>query len=354
MLRHALLRGARLSATAFPTTAPVSSRALFSRGFSVAARAPVVPFVAGRRQLSDAPAAPAASVPVPLPASDAVVDATLTPMLTDVVARGDLASLGLASIYTPVGWIQNALEVLHVSAGLSWAGSVVALTVGIRFFLLPLVVKQMKTAARLADMKPELEQIQAESRRAYESGDATQMNMIQTKIAGLYRKHQVNPLSMLMPALAQMPVFVSAFMGLRKLSELHLDSFAVTGGPLSLFVDNLADPSMAFVAINTALFLAAFEIGADTGQQKMEPKMKNIMRVVITASGIFTYQLPTLVLVYWMASSSFSLAQAGALRYIAPLRAALGIPPVPKHDSQGTHALCALLFILTAMVQHPA
>lgn len=336
----------RRGAHAMPRVAAGVSRSAVWRaplppvGMSALAVAPL-----GRRFLStlhcdaDAPSAVVAAAPPsatvvevsPLSA-DAVAQA-----VTDIAVRGDMTALGLGSIWTPVGWIQNALEVLHVNAGLSWVGSVVALTVGVRLFLLPLVVKQMRTAAKLAGMRPELEQIQAESRRAYESGDATSLNMVQTKMAALYRKHEVNPLSMLVPALAQMPVFISAFMALRQLSEKQLTSFAVTAGPLAPFVASLTDSSMGLALINAALFLAAFEIGADTGQQRMEPKMKNFMRVVIAGTTVLTYKLPALVLIYWISSSSFSLVQAGALRYIKPLRGMLGIPAVPANDGKGTH-----------------
>lgn len=37
-----------------------------------------------------------------------------------------LESAGLGSMYTPVGWVQNALELMHVYCGIPWWGAIIA------------------------------------------------------------------------------------------------------------------------------------------------------------------------------------------------------------------------------------
>ena len=56
--------------------------------------------------------------PIPLPES---VDPQT---LVNALGEPTLSSLGLGSWYTPVGWIQNSLEWLHVTFDLPWWGSI--------------------------------------------------------------------------------------------------------------------------------------------------------------------------------------------------------------------------------------
>ena len=59
--------------------------------------------------------------------------------------------------YRPVGLVQNCLEWLHIDASLPWWGSIMLTTLGVRIFLFPLIVKQMKNTAKLSAIRPEIE-----------------------------------------------------------------------------------------------------------------------------------------------------------------------------------------------------
>jgi len=76
-----------------------------------------------------------------------------------------------SSFPRPVGWLQNTLEFLHIGVGLPWWGSIMAATVVARLCLFPLVVYSMQNATRLANIKPEMDQLTAKMNEAFKTGD---------------------------------------------------------------------------------------------------------------------------------------------------------------------------------------
>jgi len=56
-----------------------------------------------------------------------------------------------------VGWIQNLLEAIQVSTGLPWWGTIVVATLTVRTLMLPFVLNQLRNAARLNNIRPQME-----------------------------------------------------------------------------------------------------------------------------------------------------------------------------------------------------
>jgi YidC/Oxa1 family membrane protein insertase len=56
-----------------------------------------------------------------------------------------------------VSLIEHALDGLHATTGLPWAGTIMLATVGVRVLLLPLVFRTMRNSARLHNIRPEME-----------------------------------------------------------------------------------------------------------------------------------------------------------------------------------------------------
>ena len=57
----------------------------------------------------------------------------------------------------PVGWVENALDLLHASTGLPWVGTIVLATVAVRLALLPLVFRTMRNSTIIHNIRPEME-----------------------------------------------------------------------------------------------------------------------------------------------------------------------------------------------------
>jgi YidC/Oxa1 family membrane protein insertase len=99
-----------------------------------------------------------------------------------------------------------ALEHIH-SIGLTWAWSIVVLTIIVRILLVPLVVKQIHSMQSLQRHAPEMKAIQQRYK-----GDRAKMN---EELMKFYKENSINPASSCLPTLFQIPIFFSLYFVLR-------------------------------------------------------------------------------------------------------------------------------------------
>lgn len=126
------------------------------------------------------------------------------------------------------------------------------------------------------------------------------------------RNAGVAPMKVLAGPLAQFPVFISFFVGLRRLSQT--DPSFTTGGA-AWFVDLATrDPTFALPLICGTTLLAMTELGGDSGSTTMTPQMRMIMRGVAVMSVPLTYWFPTAVFCYWIPNNIFSMALGAGIR----------------------------------------
>jgi len=115
-------------------------------------------------------------------------------------------------IITPLEHLaRNALDWIHTHLGLSWAWSIVALTVIVRMLLVPLTVKQIHSMQNLQRYAPQMKEIQ----KKYKSDKQKQNE----ELMKFYRENQINPAASCLPMLAQIPVFISLYYALRAFAK---------------------------------------------------------------------------------------------------------------------------------------
>mmetsp|Transcript_10333 Transcript_10333/g.15939 ORF Transcript_10333/g.15939 Transcript_10333/m.15939 type:complete len:419 (+) Transcript_10333:68-1324(+) len=234
-----------------------------------------------------------------------------------------IAELG----YYPSDLMIRYVDLLHVSLDLPYWTAIIAGTVMLRTMLLPITIKTIKNGARMAIMRPELEKLTEKIKKNTDKTMAKQMHY-RKEMQALFKKHQCSPMASLGTALTQLPIFMSAFFGLRKMGE-YVD---ISQGGAYWFTDlAVADATYILPAACSASFLAMVELGADgMNQGPNAATMKTVMRVMGVAMLPLTVNIPQSVLLYWCTSNAYAMAQALALR--APgAKAALGIPEVPPH-----------------------
>lgn len=103
-----------------------------------------------------------------------------------------LVSLGLGG-YSPTGLIQQTLELIHVGGNVSWCASIAILTVIIRLVCLPLIVKAQANTAKLNNIKPQIEEVQAQLRELANSYDAAAKATASLRLKQLYQEHGCHP-----------------------------------------------------------------------------------------------------------------------------------------------------------------
>src|SRR3972149_7708941 len=92
-------------------------------------------------------------------------------------------------------------EWVHLPGPLGWA--IILLTLAIRLILYPLMHAQLKSAKKMSDLKPHLDQL---SLKHNDDKQALQ----QAQLA-LYKEHGVNPAAGCLPLIIQMPVLIALY-----------------------------------------------------------------------------------------------------------------------------------------------
>src|ERR671911_279653 len=120
--------------------------------------------------------------------------------------------IGFLSILSPIEDVLTwALEGLHTTFGLTWAWSIVALTIIVRMLLVPLTVRQIHSMQRMQEHLPEMKAIQ----KRYKN-DRRKQN---EELMKFYKENQINPASSCLPIIPQIPIFFALYFVLRDFDD---------------------------------------------------------------------------------------------------------------------------------------
>ena len=106
---------------------------------------------------------------------------------------------------------RNVLDWIHTNLGLTWAWSIVALTVAVRMLLVPLTVKQIHSMQNLQRFAPQMKEIQ----KKYKNDKQKQNE----ELMKFYRENNINPAASCLPMLAQLPVFIALYYSLKTFAK---------------------------------------------------------------------------------------------------------------------------------------
>ncbi|XP_001639327.3 mitochondrial inner membrane protein OXA1L isoform X2 [Nematostella vectensis] len=249
----------------------------------------------------------------------------------NAIGEPTLASMGLGGT-TPIGLVQHALEMLHTTVGLPWVWSIVAATIAFRTLMFPLIVKSQANAARLNNVKPELEEVQAQLRDLMNSNNAIGKAAASARLQQLYKDNDCHPIKSIIAPLVQVPLFISFFVGLRRMANLPVESFKEGG--LFWFTDLTAyDPYFVLPIVCSLTMLASIELGGEAGVSNPQMQhMKTFFRVMCVAMIPLTAQFPAAIFTYWVTSNLFSLGQVSLLK-VKAVREYFGIPEMKVHKN---------------------
>ncbi|XP_050517119.1 mitochondrial inner membrane protein OXA1L [Diabrotica virgifera virgifera] len=237
-------------------------------------------------------------------------------VLNQLNALGEptFASLGLGG-YSPVGIVQNCFEYLHVTMGMEWWAAIAIGTLVIRICLFPLVIMAQRNAAKMNNYLPQMQVLQLKMTEARQTGNQMDAARYSQELMMFMKEKGLNPFKNMIVPLAQMPIFISFFMGLRQMTNVPVDSLS-TGG-LFWFTDlTLPDQYFLLPIITSATLYATIELGTDTA--KLSSQNMQLMKYVLRGLPLivlpFTVNFPGAILCYWASSNLISLVQVGFLR----------------------------------------
>jgi YidC/Oxa1 family membrane protein insertase len=268
-----------------------------------------------------------------------------TPEAMTVIATNVIES-AFAPLISLFQWI---LVHIHdnVLMGGSWGLAIVGLTVVVRAVMVPLTVKQFHSMQRLQQHMPRMKEIQEK----YKDDKQRQ----QQELMKFYQENKINPFASCLPLVLQLPVFISLFYMLRtdlkkhicgaKLvshynaahhatisSAAHLPSKFVEKtscdqvAPHSakfLFIPDITNHTSGAVLIVLLLLYVASQLGSTLLMSAtVDKNQRRMMLLLPLVFVLFIFKFPAGLLVYWITTNLWTVAQ----QYL--IRRRVGPPPV--------------------------
>lgn len=212
----------------------------------------------------------------------------------------------------PTAFLQLFLENVHVYTGLPWWASIVVTTVGIRLLCAPVILYQLRSAAKLSLMRPEMERINAEIKNS--GHDPMVAAAGRERIMALFAKYNTSPFSPFIGVLLQAPIFMSFFFGIQNMAG-RVESFK-DGGALWFTDLSAVDSTYILPILLSGSMLLTIELNAAEGMEgnPFADKMKNFMRLFSVILFPVSLNFPSALFCYWITSTYFSLLQSAIFK----------------------------------------
>ncbi|MFV0429784.1 MAG: membrane protein insertase YidC [Arachnia sp.] len=252
----------------------------------------------------------------------------------------------LSTMMQPLYWaVSGVLYFFHnlltpvfgADSGLTWALSIVLLTVFIRTLLIPLFVKQINSSRNMQLIQPKVQELQ----KKY----ATDRQKLGEETMELYKKEGVSPFASCLPLLLQMPIFLALFRVLEGVSSGSIRGYWFKENPdlvyslqhAELLGAGLADRVFPFTPFGATqimgivlvvlmvgtLFITQLQLmrknmppEALNGPMAQQQRMMLYMFPLIMAFSSMV--LPIGVLIYWLTTNLWTMVQQGILIYNNP------------------------------------
>lgn len=287
--------------------------------------------------------------------ADMDVDAMSSALDAAPISGGDTAVVDAAAeaANNNGGWfgfltlpIESLLQILHgglKSVGIpnAWGTSIIVMTLVIKALTFPLTKGQLESTNKMQSLQPTIKGLQAK----YQSNP----EVMNQKIAEVYKTNEVNPLAGCIPSIVQIPVFIGLYRAVLNLAkENALDE------PF-LFLPNLegptygADPAhgsdwlfknwvdgvpslgwedtIAFISIPIFLVVSQF-VSMNLMQPKSDDPQQQqanvILKVLPFMIGWFALNVPAALGVYWVINNIVTTASTLYVRSNMPAMEPVG------------------------------
>ncbi len=191
----------------------------------------------------------------------------------------------LGVIAKPLGWLLDFMYGFISDYGIT----VIIFTIIVKLCLYPLYIKQTKSTVKMAEVQPKMQAIQ----RKY----ANDKEMLNAKMAELYKEENFNPMGGCLPMLIQMPIIMGLFALLRNpMMYINDDSMIFAFHESFLWIKDLSqpDPWILPIIAGVATFISFTMNQALSDTSAANNQMNGMMKMM-------KYVFPIMIL--WMARS---------------------------------------------------
>lgn len=111
-------------------------------------------------------------------------------------------------------------------SGIAWVLSIVLLTIVVRLLIIPLFLKQIKSARGMQAIQPEMQKIQAKYKG---KTDTLSRQRMAEETQALYKKHGTSPYASCLPLVVQMPILFALYRAIFAIKPLMEGTYKVGG-----------------------------------------------------------------------------------------------------------------------------
>jgi YidC/Oxa1 family membrane protein insertase len=211
------------------------------------------------------------------------------------------------------GDLFNGLLVMPLSILITFFGeilgyglSIIISTVIVRYAVYPITKKSTENSQRMQELQPKINRINAKYRGKEQDKEAQARKQQETM--ALYQKEGINPLKGCVSPLVTLPIFLAFFSSIYRTSGIYTDKFlgmTLANNPIVAFQNG------EYAVIALVIFVIAanfFSMKLTTGGQD-NPQTKNLPLIMTAMIGIFIFQIPAGVALYWGTGSLVMMTQ---------------------------------------------
>jgi YidC/Oxa1 family membrane protein insertase len=248
----------------------------------------------------------------------------------------------------PLQWILHGLRAITRNYGIA----IILLTLLVRGCLFPLGMKQVRNAAKMQELAPEMKRLAELYKNDMDKRAAAQRE--------LFRKHDYNPLAGCLPVFFQLPIFVGLYRALSV--DIELRQAALIPG--LRWCSNLAGPDQLFnwssfmpqflaspvgwlgpyfnilPIISVALMMVHQKLFTPPPTDEQQEMQHRMMKFMMLFMGLMFFKVPAGLCLYFITSSLWGLAERKLLpknssKSTQPATAAVSSTPDKRSSRKG-------------------
>lgn len=202
--------------------------------------------------------------------------------------------------------LRAVLDFFH-GIGFTWGWAIVMLTLLVRLILLPLFVKQYKSARRMQEAAPQMKELQ----RKYKGNK----KKLQEEMMKFYKENDVNPFGSCLPLLLQAPVFIALYYTLRSqnFSDGTDVSFMYVIPDVSKLLTEIGWAVVPLILVYALSQLISSELSATANMSKNQRWLMRLLPIGIVFF-VFQFPVPAGLVIYWATTNLWTAGQQLVLK----------------------------------------
>ena len=221
--------------------------------------------------------------------------------------------------------MRHILNWFHSNVGLSWAWSIVAITIVVRIILVPLTIRQIHSMQSLQRHAPQMKEIQKKYK-----GDKQKQN---EELMKFYRENHINPAASCLPMLLQIPVFISLYYTLKYFTH-HFETAGQDLSWLHPIIPNILNhTTSSWGGYLLLVVYVASQMASTLFMAATADKTQRILFMIMPLFFVFVIaHFPAGLVLYWVTTNLWTVGQGLITRRLV----ARTPTPAPERRSSRT------------------